>query len=67
MPARSAKRATLLTSHWCVASRESLMTWAPVVHLAIGLLISSEMIAPPKPITSEKPSNEPRSRPLAVR
>jgi hypothetical protein len=38
-----------------------------VVHLAIGLLISSEMKAPPKPITSAKPSSEVRFRPLAVR
>ena len=42
------------------------MTCAPVLHLAIGLLISSEMIAPPKPITAEKTSSALRFSPLAV-
>ena len=66
MPAALEKRSTVPTSHWCVGSVELLMTFAPVLHLAMGLLISSEMNAPPKPITSEKPSSEVRFSPLAV-
>ena len=37
MPALSAKRLTVVTIHWWVASGESLMTWAFVLHLAIEM------------------------------
>ena len=47
--------------------RGSSITRRPELHLAIGLLMSSEMIAPPKPMTSAKPSSAPRLSPLAVR
>ena len=67
MPAFSAKLRTVPTIQRWVGSAESLMTLAPVLHLAIGLLISSEMIAPPKPITAAKPSSRPRFRPCALR
>ncbi len=36
----------------------------PAVHLAMGLLISSEMIAPPKPMTSAKPSSAVEVQPV---
>ena len=44
-----------------------LMTRAPVLNRAMGLLISKEMMAPPKPMMKAKPSRAPRFRPLAVR
>ena len=40
---------------------------APVLNLAIGLLISREKNAPPKPTTAAKPSSRPRFRPWAVK
>ena len=43
------------------------MTCAPVVHLAIGLLINNEMNAPPKPMIMAKPSSAPKFKPLAVK
>jgi len=43
------------------------MTRAPVLHLAIGLLIRSEMMEPVKPTTSEKMASAWMSRPFAVR
>ena len=67
MPAFSDKRRTVSTiqaSSWFCGV---VMTCAPVLHLAMGLLISSEMMAPPKPMMSEKPSRADRFRPLAVR
>ena len=42
-----------------------MMSWTPAVHFAMGLLIRSEMNAPPKPITREKPSRPVTLRPLA--
>jgi hypothetical protein len=44
-----------------------LMICTPVLHLAMGLLISSEMMAPPKPMMKAKPSSEAKFRPLAVK
>ena len=67
MPAFCAKRSTVATSQAWVGSGEPLISCSLVVHLAIGLLISSEMNAPPKPITSAKPSSELRFSPLALR
>ncbi|MNT51714.1 hypothetical protein D3C72_1886960 [compost metagenome] len=68
MPARSAS--------WCTVSSSQASRWlrgalgsstcAPVLHLAIGLLIRSEMIAPVKPTTTEKIRRALRFRPLAV-
>ena len=57
---------TVATIQRCVGSAESLMSCAPVVHLAMGLLISSEMMAPPKPMISAKPNSVPMFRPWAV-
>ena len=42
------------------------MICAPVLRLAIDLLISSEMNAPPKPMTSEKPSSVGQVQPVLV-
>ena len=67
IPALVEKLRTVPTIQRCVGSVESLMMTALVLHLAMGLLISSEMIAPPKPINKEKASNVPRFRPLEVR
>ena len=44
-----------------------LMTRTPALHLATGLLINSEIIAPPKPMISAKPSKADRFSPLDVR
>ena len=38
---------------------------APVCHLAIGLEMSNDMIAPAKPMIADKASSAPRFRPLA--
>ena len=43
------------------------MICTPEVHLAMGLLISKEMMAPPKPMIRAKPSKAPRFRPLEVK
>ena len=43
------------------------MTCAPVDHLAIGLLINSEMNAPPKPMTAANSSSVPRLSPALDR
>ena len=43
------------------------ITRAPVDHFAIGLEISSEKIAPPKPTTSENTSSIPTLMPFSVR
>ena len=43
------------------------MTRAPVLNLAIGLEMSSEINAPPKPITSENMASAVKSSPLAVK
>ncbi|CFN65342.1 Uncharacterised protein [Bordetella pertussis] len=69
MPARSASWCTVSSSQasrWLAGALGS-MTRAPVLHLAMGLLISSEMIAPVKPITAEKISRPVRFSPCAVR
>ena len=65
MPAWSAKRRTVSTIQACVGSRESLMICAPVLRLAMNLLISSEMVAPPKPTTSENTSSPPTFSPAS--
>ena len=67
MPALSAKRRTVSTIQRWSGPSSPVMTCTPDVHLAIGLEISSEMIAPPKPMTKANPSSMPRLRPLAVR
>src|SRR4051812_39758899 len=59
MPARSDSALTVLTSHSSVDDDGVAITRAPVDHLAIGLLISSEKIAPVKPTTSENASRLP--------
>ena len=55
------------TSHTSVDDDGCSMTRAPVLHLAMVFDMSSEMKAPPKPITAAKASSMPRFRPLAVR
>ena len=67
MPAARAWRSTVLTSHISAELRGWVMTCAPVLRLAIHLLMASEMKLPPMPITAEKPSSMVRLRPLAVR
>jgi hypothetical protein len=56
----------VLTSHSSVELAGWSMTRAPVDHLAIGLLISSEMIEPVKPTTSENTSSAPTLIPGAA-
>jgi len=63
----SANLRTVSTIQRSSGEPEPSITRTPEVHLAMGLLMSSEMIAPPKPMTSAKPSSAPRFRPLAVR
>ena len=41
------------------------MICAPVLRLAMNLLISSEMVAPPKPMTSENTISPPTFSPLS--
>jgi len=67
MPALSAKRRTVSTIQASSAVCGWLITRAPVLNLAMGLLISNEMMAPPKPMTSENPASAVMFRPLAVR
>ena len=67
MPALSANLRTVPTIQASSGDWGLSIMRMPVVHLAIGLLISSEMIAPPKPMISAKPSNAVRFSPLAVR
>ena len=68
MPALSEKRRTVSTIQASSALRGWLINVKPGVdHLAICLLISKEMMAPPKPMTRENPANAPMLRPLAVR
>ena len=66
MPARCASALTVSTNHSSVLVDGASMTRAPVDHFAIGLLISSEKIAPVNPTTSENTIKVPRLRPLAV-
>ena len=67
MPALSAKPRTVDTIHASSGVCGLSIMCSLLVHLAIGLLMSSEMIAPPKPMTSAKPSSAVRLSPLAVR
>src|SRR5574344_2569827 len=67
MPACWAKRCTTPTIQASSALLGWLMMRTPILILAIGLLIKSEMIAPPKPMMKANTSSEPRLRPLAVR
>jgi len=53
-----------MTSHNSVDEVGLSMTRAPVLHLAIGLLINREKIDPVKPTTSENTSRLPRCRVL---
>src|SRR5450830_69246 len=65
-PARSARLRTVFTSHSSVELAGWSITRAPVDHLAIGLLISSEMIDPVKPTTRENTSRAPTLMPCAL-
>ncbi|MNL56641.1 hypothetical protein D3C87_1801480 [compost metagenome] len=67
MPALSAKPRTVSTIQRSSAEPVPSMICTLALHLAMGLLISSEMMAPPNPMISEKPSNAVRLSPLAVR
>src|SRR3569832_2440891 len=67
MPARSASLLTVSSSQNSVEFDGVSITCAPVDHLAIGLLISSEMMEPVKPTTSENTSSIGRLRPALVR
>ena len=67
MPDLSANLRTVSTIQASSALAGCEMTFTPEVHLAIGLLISKEMMAPPKPMIKAKPSKAPRLSPLAVR
>ena len=67
MPARCDKVRTVSSNQASSADCAWVMTCAPVDILAIHLLISKEMNAPPKPITAAKPSKAPRFKPLLVR
>ena len=51
--ARSARRCTVCTIHASSAVRGWVIMVRPIVHLAICLLISKEMMDPVKPTTSE--------------
>ena len=65
--ALSASLRTVSTIQASSAFCGSLMTRTPELHLATGLLISSEIMAPPKPMTAANPSNMPRFKPCGVR
>src|SRR5512132_313953 len=54
------------TSHASASFDGDWITCAPVVHLAIDFDISSEMIAPVKPTTSEKTRSCPYAKPCAA-
>ena len=67
MPALSANLRTVSTIQRSSAEPLPSMTCTPELHLATGLEISSEMMAPPNPMMKANPSSAPRFRPLAVR
>src|SRR3569832_623102 len=67
MPARSASLLTVSSSQNSVEFDGVSITCAPVDHLAIGLLISSEMMEPVKPTTSENTSNNKKKKPTQNR
>ena len=67
IPALSASLRTVSTIHVSSLFWGSLITRTPELHFAIGLLISSEINAPPKPRRSEKPSKAGKFSPLAVK
>ena len=59
MPARSDRRCTVCTIQASSAVRGWVINCRPVVHLAICLLISSEMMDPVKPMNSENTISDP--------
>ena len=67
MPDWSANLRTVSTIQASSALAGWLMTRTPEDILAIHLLMSSEIKAPPKPISKAKPSKAPKLRPLAVK
>ena len=67
MLAWRASFSTVCTSQCSVVPSEPSITRAPVLIFAMGLEMSSEMIAPVKPITAEKTSRPTGSMPSAVR
>src|SRR5450432_2408746 len=66
MPALSASFLTAATSHASPSLAGVWITCAPVVHFAIDFDMSSEMIAPVKPMTAEYTSSAPGLSPLAA-
>ncbi len=64
MPALSANLRTVPTIQASSGDCGLSIMRRPAVHLAIGLLISSEMIAPPKPMISAKPSRAVEVQPV---
>ena len=67
MPAFCDRRRTDSTSQNSVLPSLPSMARAPVDHLAIGLEMSSERNAPPKPNRADIPSRATRFRPFSVR
>src|SRR5688572_6266149 len=67
MPAFSESRRTVDTSHCSSPDCGVSMTCAPVVHLAIGLEMASEMNAPPKPMRPAKIARLATLSPLSAR
>ena len=59
MPARSDRRCTVCTIQASSAVRGWVISSRPVVHLAICLLINSEMMDPVKPMNSENTISDP--------
>ena len=67
MPALSANLRTVSRIHASSALPGWVISLTPALHLATGLEISNEMIAPPNPMIKANPSSEPRFNPAGVR